>query len=115
MYKLLETLNITPSHSKKSSPWENGYQESFYGNFKFELGSTSRFKDLGELCEAIHQQMYYYNTSRIHTSIKTQPATLRKQFEVNQRQLYSANTKITAIMAANNLSINLSNVELQGV
>lgn len=105
--KLLETLNIIPSHSKKSSPWENGYQESFYGNFKFELGSTSRFNDLGQLCEAIHQQIHYYNTGRIHTSIKTQPAAFRKQYEVK--------TKTTAITAARSLSINLSKTELQGV
>lgn len=77
--KLLETLNIIPSHAKKSSPWENGYQESFYSNFKLELGDTRQFNDLGQLCEAIHQQIHYYNTSRIHTSIKTQPATFRKQ------------------------------------
>lgn len=105
--KLLKTLNIAPSHSKKSSPWENGYQESFYGNFKFELGSPNRFRDLGELCEAIHQQIHYYNTSRIHTSIKTQPATFRKQYE--------ANTKTTAIKAAYNLSTNLSKVDFRGV
>lgn len=90
--KLLETLNIKPSHSKKSSPWENGYQESFYGNFKFELGSTNQYQELGELCEAIHRQINYYNTSRIHTSIKTQPATFRQHYE--------ANTKTTAVVAA---------------
>jgi len=97
--KLLETLNITPSYSKKSSPWENGYQESFYGNFKFELGSTTGFKDLGELCEAIHKQINYYNTNRIHTSIKTQPATFRKQYEA-KRGACPANTKTTAVVAA---------------
>lgn len=97
--KLLETLNITPSYSNKSSPWENGYQESFYGHFKFELGSTTRFNDLGELCEAIHQQINYYNTDRIHTSIKTQPATFRKQYEA-KRGVCHANTKTAAVMAA---------------
>lgn len=112
--KLLETLNIIPSHSKKSSPWENGYQESFYSNFKFELGSTKQFNDLGQLCEAIHQQMNYYNTDRIHTSIKTQPATFRQQYEVRRGKCFS-NTKTTVIMAASKLSTNLSNVELQSV
>lgn len=96
--KLLECLDIAPSHAKKGSPWENGYQESFYGNFKLELGSTSKFNNLGELCEAIHQQIHYYNAGRIHTGLKTQPATFKKQYE--------AKTKTTALVAANKLSTN---------
>lgn len=49
-------LGITISMSKKASPWENGYQESFYSNFKTDLGlEFDRFNSIGELVEAIHQ------------------------------------------------------------
>jgi len=34
---LLKLYNTTPSHSRKSSPWQNGYQESFYSQFKLEM------------------------------------------------------------------------------
>ncbi|MBI1883792.1 MAG: transposase family protein, partial [Chlamydiae bacterium] len=31
----IESLGITISMSKKASPWENGYQESFYNNWGY--------------------------------------------------------------------------------
>lgn len=78
---LLERHGTKPSQSKKSSPWENGYQESFYNNFKLELGSSLRFRDLGELVEAIHRQIHYYNTRRIHTALKMSPVAYRQYHE----------------------------------
>lgn len=36
-FEALEKYNISASMSRKSSPWENGSQESFYGKLKFEL------------------------------------------------------------------------------
>jgi putative transposase len=78
--KLAETWGITVSMSKKSSPWENGYQESFYNNFKTDLGlEFGRFKGLGEFVEAVHRQISYYNRERIHTTLKTAPATFYKK------------------------------------
>lgn len=71
---LLANLNVRASQSKKSSPWENGYQESFYNNFKLELGDPKRFHDLGELSEAVYRQIHYYNNRRIHTALKMPPA-----------------------------------------
>jgi transposase InsO family protein len=60
--------------SKKASPWENAYQESFYDNFKTDLGPEfDRFNAVGELVEAIHQTITYYNTKRIHTALKMPP------------------------------------------
>jgi len=75
---LLKNLNIQVSMSKKASPWENGYQESFYNNFKTDLGlEIDRFNTLGELIEGIHQTINYYNQHRIHTTIKTSPFKFR--------------------------------------
>lgn len=81
--KLLETNNIKISLSKKSSPWENGYQESFYGKFKFELGSTNRFKRVEDLIETVYKQIYYYNNQRIHTSIRDIPARFKQKYYDN--------------------------------
>lgn len=74
-------LDIEISMSRKQSPWENSYQESFYSQFKLDLGDPNRFETLGELVEHIHQTMYYYNHKRIHTSLKMSPVDFRKRFE----------------------------------
>lgn len=81
---LLEKLGIRVSMSKKGSPWENGYQESWYDNFKTDLGlEFDRFNTLGELIEAIHQTITYYNQTRIHTKLKMSPVQFRHLY--NQR------------------------------
>lgn len=75
----LNYFGIRVSMSKKSSPWENGYQESFYSNFKTDLGlEFDRFNTLGEFIEAIHHTINYYNNHRIHTSLKMAPSTYRQ-------------------------------------
>lgn len=93
---LLENLSVTASMSKKSSPWENGYQESFYNQFKLELGSPARFADLGALVEAVHRQISYYNDDRIHLAIKMPPTMFRTLRGI----------KMTAIAAAGHSSTN---------
>lgn len=76
--QLVTNFGVTISMSTKSSPWENGYQESFYNNFKTDLGlEFDRFSTTGEIVEAIHQQIYYYNHQRIHTSLKMPPYQFR--------------------------------------
>lgn len=70
---LLETLHIRISRSKKSCPWENGYQESFYNTFKVDFGDPNRYQTLGELVAAIYHQIYLYNTERIHSALKMSP------------------------------------------
>lgn len=82
--KLMVSLDIKISMSKKASPWENGYQESFFDNFKTELGlEFERFETLPEFVEAIHKTINYYNTQRIHLSLKTSPSKYRQQFVSN--------------------------------
>lgn len=82
--ELLNNLGISISLSKKSSPWENGYQESFYGKFKWELGRLNRFESVELAGEAIYKQIYYYNNKRIHTAIKDIPGDFRRRyFELN--------------------------------
>lgn len=76
--KLATGLGITLSFSDKSSPWQNGFQESFFSHFKVDLGDPNRFEDLAELIESIHLAVNYYNTQRIHTKLKMTPYAFRK-------------------------------------
>ena len=70
---LVSMFKIFISMSRRASPWENGYQESFYSQFKVDLGDPNRFDSLGELVAEIYQTINAYNTERIHTSLKMPP------------------------------------------
>lgn len=80
-YKAIaQKLNISLSMSTKASPWQNGYQESFFGRFKTEFGDVRNYESLPELIEAIHHHIIYYNTERIHTSLKTTPEDYKQNY-----------------------------------
>lgn len=72
-------LGIQLSMSAKGSPWENGYQESFYGQLKVDLGDPNRFETVGELTAAIYLQLHYYNTARIHSALKMPPTVFAER------------------------------------
>ena len=69
----LQNVGVLISRSAPGCPWENGYQESFYSQFKVDLGDPARFKNLGELVYEIYQTIYRYNHTRIHTSLGMSP------------------------------------------
>ena len=77
---LVELFGIKISMSRKASPWENGYQESFYNQFKVDLGDPNRFESLGELIYAVYQTIHHYNQDRIHTFLKTSPHKYLKSY-----------------------------------
>jgi len=84
---LLKVAGIKPSMSDKASPWQNGYQESFYSEFKLELGDPNACESLGQLAEAIAQQIFYYNNKRIHSALKCPPAVFAKRCELTKNAL----------------------------
>mgnify|MGYP001610886292 FL=1 len=84
---LAENLGIKVSMSRKGSPWENGYQESFYSQFKVDLGDPNRFDRLGELVWAIYKTIYEYNNSRIHRSLKMPPAEFAQRYYERSKTL----------------------------
>lgn len=94
---ILKDFNIHQSMSKKSSPWQNGYQESFYGNWKVDIGDMNRFRSLGELTAEIYKSIYYYNNQRIHTSLKMTPKQFSLKFAQKEETKYNTNTKILAV------------------
>lgn len=73
------SAGIKISMSAKGSPWENGYQESFYDKFKIDLGDPERFNDLVELVYEIYRTVHIYNTTRIHMSLKMPPREFAKK------------------------------------
>jgi transposase InsO family protein len=94
---ILKDFDIDQSMSKKASPWQNGYQESFYGNWKVDIGDVNRFKSLGELTAEIYKSIYYYNYHRIHTSLKMSPKKFSLKFAKEKEEEYNANTKILTV------------------
>jgi transposase InsO family protein len=76
----LENSQVKISVSDKGSPWQNGYKESFFGRFKEENGNLERFETLGELVEEIYSYLHYYNTKRIHTSLKMSPSQFKQKY-----------------------------------
>jgi len=79
--ELCQRLEITLSCSKRASPWQNGFMERWFGNFKLELGNITRHKDVAELHEAIALAIFYYNTKRIHSALKMSPAAYAAQLK----------------------------------
>ena len=66
---LCERLEITLSCSTKSSPWQNGFMERFFGTLKEELPPLSQLKSTEQLLEAIAMTMHYYNHKRRHSAL----------------------------------------------
>lgn len=92
---LLKSLNIQPSMSEKASPWQNGHKESFYSGFKLELGHPECYPTLGELIEAIAQQIHYYNNQRIHTALKCPPAVFAQRCDFQKLKVENLNNQLT--------------------
>jgi len=77
--ELADSFGINLSMSRKASPWENGYQESFYSQFKVDLGDPQRFDTLGELTAYLHLRVNIYNRFRIHSAHKQSPQDFVRQ------------------------------------
>lgn len=77
--EMLADCGIVISRSRPGSPWENGYQESFYGKFKVDLGDPNRFRNFGELVAEIYQTIWRYNHTRIHSALKMPPAVFAEK------------------------------------
>lgn len=69
----LTNLGVLISRSLPSSPWQNGYQESFYDKFKIDLGDPNRHASLGHLVAEIYRTIWQYNHTRIHSALKMSP------------------------------------------
>lgn len=75
----LKNFNIVISRIYPGCPWENGYQESFYSQFKVDFGDPNRFRSFGELVADIYRIIWKYNNTRIHSALKMPPRMFEKQ------------------------------------
>ena len=64
----MKTLFIEPS-----SPWENGYNESFNGKLRDELLDSEIFYTLKEAKVLIERWRQHYNTIRAHSTLGYKP------------------------------------------
>jgi putative transposase len=94
---ILSDYRILQSMSKKGSPWQNGYQESFFSNWKMDIGDVNRFPSLGELTAELYRSIYYYNNLRIHTKLKMSPMKFKEKFASIKEIKYTLNTKILVV------------------
>jgi putative transposase len=77
---------IRISRTAPASQWENAFQESFFSQFKIDLGDPRRFASLGELVYAAARIIWEYNHTRIHLALKMSPrkfAELHKNLSEN--------------------------------
>jgi transposase InsO family protein len=75
---VLEGVGSQISRSHPGCPWENGYQESFYGKFKVDLGDPNRFETLGSFVAEIYRTIWIYNNTRVHSALKMPPKVFAK-------------------------------------
>jgi putative transposase len=94
---ILKEYDILQSMSKKGSPWQNGYQESFFSNWKVDIGDVNRFKTMGELTAEIYRSIYYYNNLRIHTSLKMPPKKFADKFAQVKEIEYNTKQEILCV------------------
>jgi transposase InsO family protein len=71
---LCDKMEMRLSASTKGSPWQNGFMERWFGNFKHELPSLKSIQGLAQLHETIALRIHYYNTKRIHSALKMSPS-----------------------------------------
>ncbi|HUY69666.1 MAG TPA: IS3 family transposase [Candidatus Tyrphobacter sp.] len=87
--RALANVGVAISRTAPASPWENGYQESFFSQFKIDLGDPERFSSLGELVYAVATTVWEYNHTRIHLALKMPP----KQFALSYGNLTENSSK----------------------
>ena len=63
-----------------ASPWENAFQESFFSQFKIDLGDPERLASLGELVYTVHRMIWEYNHTRIHLALRKSPQQFTEQY-----------------------------------
>lgn len=74
------------SFSEKGTPTDNGSMESFFGRFKDEWKQKySLCKNFNELYKLINSAIHYYNTQRIHTTIKDTPDNFLNMNQIQKK------------------------------
>jgi putative transposase len=87
--KLLKTLKIEPSMSRKGNCWDNAVAESFFSNLKKEKIRRIKYKTRDDARHAMfHYIEMFYNPKRRHTSNnRLSPAEYERQYFRSQESV----------------------------
>ena len=72
----IAAVGAKTAYIEKSSPWENGYVESFNGKLRDELLNVEIFNSLREAQILIENWRRHYNTIRPHSALGYRPPAL---------------------------------------
>jgi transposase InsO family protein len=76
----LAELNITQSMNRPGKMTDNAFIESFFHSMKAEIYHGVRFEEDGAIREALKSYVPFYNTDRLHSSLRyVSPATFEQQ------------------------------------
>lgn len=83
--KLLSSLNIEPSMSRRGNCWDNAVAESFFSNLKKEKTRRIKYTTRDEARQAMFQYIeMFYNPKRRHTNNgRVSPAEYERQYFEN--------------------------------
>ncbi len=87
--KLLRSLDMEASMSRRGNCWDNAVAESFFGNLKKETIRRHQYKTREEARRAIlHYIEMFYNPKRRHThNQRVSPMNYEKQYFMNQKSV----------------------------
>ena len=91
---ICDAYSMTLSCSTKSSPWQNGFMESFFGKFKPELGNPAQYATPETLFERVAKNMHYYNNERIHSSLNMSPAAYAARLKESKEEAKKDSIKL---------------------
>jgi transposase InsO family protein len=79
--RLLKSMGIIQSMSRKGNCLDNSPTENFFGRLKTEMfyGKEDRFTSMNHLKESIASYIDYYNQERIVNKLMTSPIKYRKK------------------------------------
>lgn len=72
--KRLQSMNLTPSMSRRGNCWDNACIESFFSHFKTEIVCFGDPRSLEELRISIEEYIYFYNHERLQLKHGVPPA-----------------------------------------
>ena len=82
----VRAVGAKTAYIEPSSPWANGYCESFNGRFRDELLNGEIFYSLKEAQIIIEQRRKHYNTKRPHSALGYKPPAPESIILVVRRQ-----------------------------
>ena len=87
--KLLKTLNIEPSMSRRGNCWDNAVAESFFSNLKKEKIRRRVYKTRDEARAAVFNYIeMFYNPKRRHThNDRVPPTVFENQYFLKQESV----------------------------